>query len=103
MFAIEKKVRRDRVNGKCVFRWNRVILNLPGTRSCNPSRPWVYKVRNNEKISTDVFWYIEDGRLTAPTSRECWKMVCYVYCIHAFLWIEDAGRKRNGLSNTPGK
>ena len=52
---IEKEVRGDMLDEKNMFRWDRVVLNLPDMKGYNPTRPWLYKVRNDEKIATNIF------------------------------------------------
>ena len=38
-----------------------MILNFPGLEIYDSSFHWVYKVRDDGSISTDTFWYIDDG------------------------------------------
>lgn len=45
-------------------------LNLPGISNYNHSRPWVYKQRTDGTVAADLFYYIDDGRPTAPTAWE---------------------------------
>ena len=42
MKQIEEKLRGKRDDKKNVFCWSKVILNLPGSSSYNPAKPWVY-------------------------------------------------------------
>ena len=35
-----------------------------------PSRPWVYKIRVDEKLANDLFFYIDDGRPTVFSAKE---------------------------------
>ena len=63
MLVAEKKVQWDRLDEKNVFRRDRVVLNLSGMKGYNPTRPLVYKTRSDERIATDMFWYINAGRL----------------------------------------
>jgi hypothetical protein len=46
------------------FKWDQVVLNLPGTPKYDTSFPWVYKVRKDGQIASDVFLYVDDGQLT---------------------------------------
>ena len=62
-------------------------MNLPGLEMYNPSRPWVSKVREDGKIESDVFWYIDDGRSTAPTEGECWKVAGNISSTLSFLGL----------------
>ena len=78
-------------------------MNLPGLERYNPSRPWVYKVKEDGKIASDVFWNIDDGRSTAPSEGECWKVARKISSTLSFLGLQDAGRKRRGPSYSPGE
>ena len=60
MMVIEEAVRGLRSDEKNVFRWLKVVLNLPGMNSYDPSRPWVYRVRSDGSLTADIFWYIDD-------------------------------------------
>jgi hypothetical protein len=52
-----------------IFRWDEVVLNLPGMLDYDLTRPWVAKYRSSDgKIAC----YIDDLRLTGPTAEECW-------------------------------
>ena len=92
----------DRRDPQNVFRWSKVILNLPGKDNYNPARPRVYKVREDQTtIAADLFVYIDDVRNTAPSEVEGWKGAHQVCCRLGWLGIQDAARKRNYPSVTP--
>jgi hypothetical protein len=63
----------DRHDKKNVFRWDRVILNLPGDPYYDPSKTWVRKVRKDGTLAADCLTYVDDERPTGPTAIECWK------------------------------
>ena len=72
-------------------------------KSYDPSRPWVYRVRSDGSLAADIFWYIDDGRPTAPTAWEGWKAArkaCFTLIFHG---LQDTGRKRTCSSRTPGE
>ena len=48
-------MRGDRKDLDNVFKWEKVILNLPGVDLYDPSIPWVYNVREDGSITTDIF------------------------------------------------
>ena len=56
------------------LRWDRVVMNLPGSESYNPSMPWVYRW-DDEKEAMAAFFgtYIDDIRSGGPTEQACWK------------------------------
>ena len=60
----------DPTDPKNVFRWETVIVNLPGNPQYDPSKPRVYKVRADGTIASDIVCYVDDNRVTAPTEEE---------------------------------
>ena len=103
MLIVEKEIRGDRKHKMNVFGWERVVLNLPGSKTYDPTRPWVFKMRTDGKIAADFFAYIDDERPTAPTEGEGWsaaKRICHVLC---YLGLQDAARKRTNPSMSPGE
>ena len=89
----------DNINN--VFRWSRVVLNLPGKVDYSSTRPRVYRVREDGTMAADLFTYIDDLRNTAPTSPECWDGLHQVCSRLTWLGLQDAARKRNGPTQTP--
>jgi hypothetical protein len=56
-----------------VFHWESLKMNLPGSATYNPSKPWVYKERECDgKIGADCLVYVDDLRPTGPSDEECW-------------------------------
>ena len=53
MLIVEKEIRGDRKHRMNVFGWERVVLNLPGSKGYDLTRPWVFKMRADGKIATD--------------------------------------------------
>ena len=72
MLVVEERVRGSRWDSENVFRWHSVTMNLPGMSKYDSSKPWVYKVRQDGTMAADLFFYIDDGRPTAPSAWECW-------------------------------
>ena len=103
LMELENMVRGNRKDPANVFCWEKVILNLPGMPSYDPTRPWVYKVRADKHIASDVFFYMDDGRLTSFSAFECWKAAKRVCQMMSFLGIQDACRKRTVPSRVPGE
>ena len=68
MLVVEKTVMSSYLDRENLFRWNKVILNLPGMDKYDPSKPWVYEVRQDSKMAADLFFYIDDGRPTTPSA-----------------------------------
>ena len=70
MLVVEEGVRGVRLDPENVFRWHTVTLNLPGMDKYESSRTWVYKVRYDGTMAADLFFYIDDDRLTALSAWE---------------------------------
>jgi hypothetical protein len=102
MRQIEPILKGNRSDPKNVFCWNRIILSLPGSKNYDPSKPWVYKVREHDMIAADLFTYCDDLRPTAPTEEECWEGAHQVCCRLTWFGIQDAPRKRRKASQRPG-
>ena len=84
-----------------VFRWSKVVLNLPGKETYTSTRPRVFRVRADGVMAADLFSYIDDLRNTGPTAPECWDGLHQVCCRLCWLGLQDAPRKRNSPSLTP--
>jgi hypothetical protein len=62
----------------------------------------VYKVRSDGHIASDVFLYVDDGRLTGHDEEQCWQAARRFCSMCSYLGIQDASRKRTTPSQTPG-
>ena len=102
MKKIEGWLKGNKNDMNNVFRWCKVILNLPGKENYNPARPWVYLVREDGTIASDLFSYIDDYRPTGPNKRECWKACHQIGSRLTWFGIQDAARKRREPSQEPG-
>jgi len=103
MMVFEEIVKGDRKDQRNPFRWDKVVMNLPGAKGYDPARPWVYKLRLDDgKISCDIFIYVDDLRITGATSEEAWLACKRVASFLSWLGIQDAPRKRRDASRTAG-
>jgi hypothetical protein len=103
MAYAEEFIRGDRRDCANVFRWDIIILNLPGSEEYDPSLPWVYKCRSSDgKVAVDVFGFVDDFRQTGNTSKEAWLAARQVASRSNFLGIQDAPRKTRDGGTTPG-
>jgi hypothetical protein len=84
----------DRHDPDNVFRYDRVMLNLPGGEVYDLSRPWVYKARVDGVIAADALCYVDDVRATGPTEKESWGASQKVSSGLASLGLQDAARKQ---------
>jgi len=99
----EEVILGDREDPNNIFRWDKVVLNLPGSASYDPTRAWVYKVRLKDgRVAADLATYVDDQRVSAPSDREGWRASRRVASINNFLGLQDAARKRRGPSQEPG-
>ena len=92
----------DRKDKKNPFRWESVVLNLPGDPDYDPSLPWVMKVREDGHLACEVYVYVDDGKFTGWSKLECWRAAQWFSKVLTVLGIQDAFRKRTGPSTKPG-
>jgi hypothetical protein len=103
----EEVIRGIPNNADNIFRWNDVVLNLPGNPSYKPHEPWVYKVWVNVKegsstMANDLKIYVDDVRTIGCSYNDCHQASRTVASIASFLGLQDAPRKRRDPSMTPG-
>jgi hypothetical protein len=103
----EEKFRGDHLDPKNIFRWDKIVLNLPGCDSYNPCDPWVFKIRFNSEgqeptIANDLVIYVDDVRTMACSYEECRLASRAVASMANHLGLQDAARKRRDPSQTPG-
>ena len=71
--------------------------------SYNPTRLWVYKVREDGTLAADIFWYIDEEKPTDATAWEGRKDASKTFCTLIFHGLQDAGRKRSLTCQSPSK
>jgi len=81
---------RDRRDPENVFRWESVVLNLPGSKDYDPAKPWVYKAQKDGKIAADLHKYRDDVQETAPTQEEVDRASSVVAKIASYFGCQDA-------------
>jgi hypothetical protein len=102
MMHAEEFVKGDPSSPSNTFRYDSVVLNLPGQRNYRPHLPWVFKSHLDGAIACDLFIYVDDSRTTGPSEEECWAASRqYGYTI-TYLGLQDAARKRWEPSMVPG-
>ena len=84
------------------FGWVRVWLNLPGSKTYDPTLPWVMKIRVDGHLACEVYLYVDDGRITGWCSLECWRAARRFCAECTRLGIQDASRKRTAPTQQPG-
>jgi hypothetical protein len=84
------------------FHWDRVEFNLPGSKGYRSDLPWVMKIRCNGHLATEVYVYVDDGRVTGHSVEQT-ALGARAYgtgCTR--LGVQDALRKRTSPTHTPG-
>jgi hypothetical protein len=103
ILVAKEVIRGDRTDPKNAFRWDIVQLNLPGSKEYDPRLPWVSKLRLNDgKLAANIFIYVDDARVTAPSKEDCWQATRQAASTVNSLGIQEAGRKRRWGSRRPG-
>jgi hypothetical protein len=78
-------------------------MNLPGCTEYNPNKPWVYKMRLNDgRITANLFIFVDNLCPTGPSQKEAWLLARRAASKLNFLGIQDAPRKRQDSSQSPG-
>mmetsp|Transcript_20485 Transcript_20485/g.29214 ORF Transcript_20485/g.29214 Transcript_20485/m.29214 type:complete len:595 (-) Transcript_20485:2495-4279(-) len=101
LFA-ETFIKGDRHDISNIFRWDRVVLNLPGSPDYTPSKSWVYKIRADGILASDFLIYVDDVRTMGHSAEECRLVSRRVASLLNSLGLQDAARKRREESQTPG-
>jgi hypothetical protein len=103
MMVAEDLIKGDRFDKSNPFRWDFLRMNLPGSKAYEPSLPWVSKVRlGDNNIACDLVIFVDDLRVTGPSSLKCWRAGQRAAQILNHLGLQDAPRKRRGASQAPG-
>lgn len=103
----EEIFRGDLSESKNIFRWDHVVLNLPGSQNYKPSDPWVYKARMNPErgflmVVNDLKINVDDVRTIRSSYEEGRKASHTVASLAGYLGLQDAPRKRRDPSQAPG-
>jgi hypothetical protein len=100
----EDIIKGDHLDEANLFRWDRVIMNLPGTVNYDPGKPWLYKFDElNKKMAAFIISYVDDLRTGDDGGKErCDKVTHLVASRLNYLGEQDAARKRGDASQQPG-
>ena len=78
-----------------LFRWDKVILNLPGMTSFDTTYPWVYKWDDiRQCVAAAIKSYMDDVRLMCFGNEYMRKLLRFVASQLQYSGIQDAARKR---------
>ena len=99
----EEVIRGKRLGVDNPLRWDKVMMNLPGSKDYDPSLPWVYKYNSLTGTLAGYFGtYVDDIRPVGGTEKECRRIARRVASVANYLGQQDAPRKRRRVSQTPG-
>jgi hypothetical protein len=98
----KEQILGDPKDSSNVFEWEEVCLNLPRMAEYDPSKAWVAKVSEDGQVAADLFIYMDDVRPTGPDAEECWRDSRRAASVCNQLGIQDAPRKKRGVSRSPG-
>jgi hypothetical protein len=102
MAWLEETIKGDRSDPSDVFRCDGVRLNLPGSSTYDPAKPWVFNFTSSDgTIAAGYMLYIEDSRPTGPTLDEYRKSQRKFSATCNHHGIQDAARKQRPPSLTP--
>ena len=94
----------DRKEKTNPFRWDHVVLNLPGTANYDPSMPRVYKWNmSSQSIACDCKFFCDDFRVIGPNESLTKRATHKLETSMSYLGIQDATRKRRKISKRPGE
>ena len=77
-------------------------MNLPGTEGYDSTMPWIYKIRDNGDIATDLVRFVDDLRNTGATEQLAWEASTQIGKISSWYGQQDAPRKHRTPSRKPG-
>lgn len=102
MIRLKFEVYGDKDDENNPFQYDRVELNLPGSKNYRPDLPWVMKIRVDGELASEIFVYVDDGRVTAHNSEACWAACRRFASKCSEKGVQDASRKRTTPTTTPG-
>jgi len=84
------------------FHWDRVEFNLPCSKGYRSDLPWVMKIRCDGHLATEVYVYVDDGRVTGHSAEQTGLGARAYGAGCTRLGVQDASRKRTTPTHTPG-
>ena len=100
----EDFIRGDRKDPRNPLRWDRVILNLPGSLNYRPDKPAVYRYDDlNQKIAGFFETYVDDIRSGDSGGEDACNHLTHVIAARInYLGQQDSPRKRRKVALEPG-
>ena len=76
------------------LRWDKVILNLPGSETFNPALPWVMKWDSIlGRIAGDIVAFVDNLRISGYDEEMAWQIARPFLSRLQYMGIQDAARK----------
>ena len=100
----EEIVRGDRRDPENYLRWNHIRMNLPGSKSYDPTLPWMCKIvvhNGYYLVAADFITFVDDIRSGGPGREWTWRATRQIAARLNSLGIQDAPRKRRPPSKRP--
>ena len=82
--------------------WKEMVLNVPGSKSYQPMKPWVFLTKVDGSLAAFFGTYIDDIRTSDTTEEGCRNTTRRVASRVNYLGQQDAPRKRRAPSKKPG-
>jgi hypothetical protein len=102
-YLAEEFVRGNPTDTSNPFYWDKLLLNLPGSLTFDPTRPRIMKWDSrNGWIACDLVVFVDDLRASGPTAELTWSLSRTVSSRLQYLGMQEASRKRRPPSRTPG-
>lgn len=89
----EEVILGDRLDPSNPFQWDSVRLNLPGTRTYDPTCSWIAKVRVDGLNACILVTFVDDERVAGATRELTWQAGRRLAQIESYFGIQDASRK----------
>ena len=76
------------------LRWDKVVINCPGSETFDPRFPWIYKWDNIRKsVAGAIVTFVDDGRASGKDSEHAWQVGQQAAKRLQYLGIQNAPRK----------
>jgi hypothetical protein len=92
----------DRMQSGNPLRWERVILNLPGSPAYDPTFPWVRRVKADGSMAGGMPRYVDDMRPVGDSEEHCWAVTHHMASMYCYLGLQVASRKTRPPSQQSG-
>ncbi len=99
---LKYKVYGNQRDPRYPYHWDKVKLNLPGSKGYRSDLPWVMKVRSDGHLVVEILVYVDDGRPTGHSPELTWKAARTYGVGCSRCGIQEASQKGTSPTMTPG-